>query len=103
MPSQHLNYDIAANTTPTLAFDTGATGAVAELRFMFGGAQEMRITRIVSTSGAVDITFADATPHDATIFCNQNPVTTDGGSFTVTVSNPDARTHKLAVSAIYRA
>ena len=63
--AQHFNYDILPTGYSNLGinFDTGYTGYHYNLRFVFGGDQDLRIQRVATLTGSPAADFADASPH----------------------------------------
>jgi len=82
--------------THAVSIDCAGDLPLEDLRFVFAGSPELRIIRIQGNQGGPDITFDDASPHDATVFFARNPIaSSQSASFSIIVHNPLDRSLRL--------
>jgi hypothetical protein len=85
----HQKYDIApGQQTLLVPNNTGAALADVEIAFS-GNPKALRIRRVRANCAGPDVTFADATPHDATVYFAGASFSTAANYFEITVENVD--------------
>ena len=74
----------------------GSTMVDVDLGFT-GGGNALRIQRVRANCGSPDVTFVDASPHDANAYFGDNHFGAEATYFEVTVENQSDRTVSLQV------
>lgn len=104
MESKHLSFEVPPGPQALELTVVSGWAALSNLRFIFSGKpQAFRITEILETRCAeMRISFADATPHEVTVFFAQNPQPpTQSGTFRIQVKNQSASAETLLVTTMY--
>lgn len=95
-----VNYSVPPGNQ-TLDFNTGATGALNNARFIRAGDPEMKILRILAVGGTPEFTFADASPFEVTRFFRFSPFGSDVPQFQISVNNTMGTVLTLHVGAMW--
>lgn len=102
MLSTHLSFSVPPGLDHVLFFPVDG-GWLENLRFIFGGKQRtLLIQRIDARCSTGQVSFTDATPHEATVwFAHNHFVRFAPFGFYITVDNVGDATEWLQVTALY--